>query len=275
MKLTDICKKATTPQAFSTYAAIGVIATTILTVICTRKQCKIESEKNFQTDISENKSEELTREEVIEEIKETAKVYVPAIASAVATIFCIKHSNSKWIDYNGFINASYITACDKTARYRALAPAAVGAELIQGLHGRKADEGQEWFCIKDFPNHEDIYFQSTTADVIYAEYHLNRNFQLRGSASVREFFAFLGILDMFPEEYEDYLGWDVGTMLEDGIEPWIDFEHNHVTDPSTGQIINTIYYTWEPQFSAEREPLAYGYMPIGSDVTSCSFGPTE
>ena len=107
---------------------------------------------------------------------------------------------------------------------------------------------------------KDIYFQSTMADVIEAQYHLNRNFALRGSASLREYFAFLGILDQFPEGFGDALGWDVGIMVEDwGIEPWIDVEHWTVKEPSTDEVVHMIGLTWEPGFTEDMSALAWGY----------------
>lgn len=281
-KFNDISKKLSSPTAYSTYAVIGVVATTVLAIVVTRKDCKNKFEKKSQVNIFEKESEEITRDDVIDETKELIKTYAPVFISAAATIFCIKKSDQKWMAYNNLINSSYIAARDKMARYRALAAPAVGAEVIKGLNGQRSDEGVEWFCIEDpqwkpavtstdklneylkngFPEHNPhyIYFQSTKADVIEAEYHLNRNFALRGSASVRELFAFLGILDRFPDEYEDKLGWDVQIMMEDWcIEPWIDFEHAHTVDPDTGEAINMIYYTWEPGFTPDCEQLAWGY----------------
>lgn len=287
-KWKDISKMASSPMAFSAYAVVGVIATTVLTIVATRQQCKIESEKNPQQDILEK---EPTREEVIEEVKETLKVYAPVIASAAATIFCIRKSNQKWMAYNSMINASYLAARDKMARYRAIAAPAVGAEVIQGLHAQNeaTKENCEWFCIKDCPldpadqpvyyfdrgswttnykmdrrhkRTKDIYFQSTMADVMEAQYHLNRNFALRGSASLREYFAFLGILDQFPEGFGDALGWEVGIMVEDwGIEPWIDINHWTVKEPSTGETVHMISLEWEPGFTEDGSALAWGYDP--------------
>ena len=284
LNLNDIYKRATTPSAFSTYAVIGVVATTVLAIVCTRKQCQIEAEKKAQTDISENQFEDLTREEVIEEVKQTAKTYAPVIVSALATAFCIKHADAKWIDYNSLINTNYLAARDKMARYRMLAPAAVGAEVLQGFGNRKPTEGVEWFCIKDCvpyydedgrTRYHDLYFQSTELDIMYAEYHLNRNFQKRGSASFKEFCAFLGIIDQCPEEFDDYFGWDVGTLMEEYDTAWIDFEHWHTTDPSTGQIINMIAPVCEASYSIDGTQLAYGYLPTGSYVTHFNSGPLE
>lgn len=268
-KLTDISKKMTSPSAFSTYAIIGVVVTTVLTIVSTRKQCKIENEKKSQVDILEN---ELTREDVIQEVKETAKIYAPVIVSAAATIFCMKKSDQKWRAWNGLLNASYRAAQERTAHYRLLAPAAVGAELVQGFNGREHTDGASWFCIKDFPfeyycdeegnlkfEYKDIWFESTVEDVIEAEYKLNRNFIIRECASTREFFAFLGILDMHPAIWGDTLGWDTWTFYDDGMQPWIDFEHYSVQEPSTKKWINEIRFTWDPWLSDDGSPLAWGY----------------
>lgn len=275
--------KLNTPTAYSTYAIIGVVTTTVLAIAITKKDCRKRYGEKFQGDIFEK---QITKEEVIEEVKDAVKTYAPVLASTAATIFCIKKADQKWMSYNGLINASYLAARDKMARYRALAAPAVGAEVVKGLNGRRSNEDVEWFCIKDCPADPagipdvwptgdfdfmnkaveyhggtvDIYFQSTKADVFEAEYHLNRNFALRSSASMREFFAFLGILDQFPEVFEDYLGWDAGVMIEDwGVTPWIDFEHWNTTDESTGEVINVICFTWEPCFTEDRTRLAWGY----------------
>jgi len=271
-KVLATLKKLDSPKAYSMYAAIGVLVTTGFAIACTRKQVEYESEKIPEDANLENK---MTRKEIV---KNTIRNYAPVIASAATTIYCIHKSNQKWIAYNSMINSAFISARDKMARYRALAAPAVAAEVVQGLDHKKSEPGVEWFCIKDIPDHGDIYFQSTAADVIEAEYHLNRNFALRGSASVREFFAFLGIIDMFPEEFGDAYGYDVGIMMEDwGIEPWIDFEHWNITDESTGEKINVVQFTWEPQFSSDGEAFAWGYgYGCGEPYKKFSgIGPTE
>ena len=106
---------------------------------------------------------------------------------------------------------------------------------------------------------KNFYFQSTKLDVQEAKYHLNRNFIIRDMASLREFFAFLGILDQFPQELDDSYGWEVYSMYDGGLKPWIDFEDDQVVDPSTGIPINCIRFTWEPWFSPDGSPMSYGY----------------
>lgn len=299
-KLIYILKKMDTPRAYSAYASVGVLVTAGLAIMCTRKQCQYESEKIPDGEIPKTKSE---RHEIV---KDTVKNYAPMIGATVFTIACIGKADRKWADYTKLINHAYLASRDKMARYRMLAAPAVAAEVVQGLDGKKSEPGVEWFCIKDVPvigditsdgiivdsnikcdeytnvrsasYIKDIYFQSTKADVIEAEYHLNRNFQLRGSASVREFFAFLGILDQFPHEFGDAIGWDVGVMMDDwGVEPWIDFEHWHTTEPSTNEVINVIAFTWEPHFNEDASPLAYGYDMDHWEYVPAAFslGPKE
>ena len=299
-KLIYILKKIDTPRAYSAYAAIGVLATAGLAISCTKKQCKYESEKIPDGEIPKTKAE---RHEIV---KDTIKNYAPMIGATVLTIVCIGKADNKWANYTQLINHAYIASRDKMARYRMLAAPAVAAEVIQGLDGKKSEPGVEWFCLKDIPvigditqdgiiadsniKHDpytnvtsaaytkDIYFQSTKADVIEAFYHLNRNFALRGSASLRELFAFLGILDQFPQEFGDAIGWDVGIMLEEwGIEPWIDYEGWHTIDQSTNEVINVISLTWEPHFNEDASPLAYGYDSDHWDYypSAFSLGPKE
>lgn len=266
-KLIDISKKLTTPTAYSAYASVGVIVTTVLAIVCTKKQCAFEEEAREH--MQECTTTEEKKDFLKDYIKNTAQNYSPVIFSAAATIHSISKCNNKWKLYNNVINAAFMQSRDKMARYRTLASSAVAAEVVKGLDGKKSEPGLEWFCLKDIPlcyyqegngyDGHDIYFQSTKADVIEAEYNLNRNFQLRSSASLREFCSFLGIVDQFPEELGDTCGWDSALMWDWGLVPWIDFEHWNTTDPETGEVINVIGFTWEPGFRDDMSPMAYGY----------------
>ena len=62
------------------------------------------------------------------------------------------------------------------------------------------------------------FFEATLEQILSAEYHLNRNYILRGCATINEMYDFFG-LD--PVEWGDDLGWE--PMDED--EFWIEFNH--------------------------------------------------
>lgn len=72
-------------------------------------------------------------------------------------------------------------------------------------------------------------------EIMDAEYHLNRNFVMRGYASLNEFYEFLGLPQTL---YGDSVGWSI----TDG-EMWIDFEHALISRDDGGEpiyMINTI-----------------------------------
>lgn len=251
MKLNDILEKVTSPKAYALYAGVGVIVTTVLTVIATRKECKREAEKSPEEKIDKTDPKEIV---------EVGKTYAPVVISAAATLFFIAKSNNEWQAYNSIINSALISSEDKMTRYRSQVPGVVAGSLVSGLKGRKADEGKQWYCIKDLNPYGDIYFQATEADIYYAELHFNRNFKLRGSASVREFAAFLSDEALRQiDKNGDYYGWEEEYFYESGLEPWIDFEHWHTQDPETGETINMISFSWPPYYSKDKTLLAYGY----------------
>lgn len=257
INLRGLFNKVTSPKAFTTYALIGVGVTITMAILNTRKQCEYEYEKKSQEENSE-------KESTVEEIKNTINNYAPTIISAVATTYCINKAEAKWIDYSGMLSTGMVAAQNKMEKLRASVPGLAAAELIHGFGGQRAEEGKQWFCVKGYAGEPDVYFQSTIADVIYAEYCLNRNFNMRGSASVREFYAFLDILDQCPLKYE-YLGWDYGYLVEE-CNPefiWIDFDHNHVIDPESGEEITEIRYFWSPIYNPSNEPYSnpWEYMP--------------
>lgn len=65
------------------------------------------------------------------------------------------------------------------------------------------------------------YFEASIEQVLAAEYHLNRNFMLRGYVTINEFYEFLGISHI---DGGDMLGWDVCEEIF-----WIDFDHRKIT----------------------------------------------
>ena len=86
-------------------------------------------------------------------------------------------------------------------------------------------------------------FKSTLLAVTEAEYHFNRNFQLRGYASMGEFYRFLGLDDIYADECKvlERIGWSFDLGVDDGYQ-WIDFINRQIDD--THYIIN---YPFEPK----------------------------
>lgn len=92
---------------------------------------------------------------------------------------------------------------------------------------------------------------ATEYDILYAKYHLNRNFALRGIASVNEFLAFL---DTMPyNRSADSWGWNADYFIDCGMIPWIDIYYVDAT--RAGVPCNDIVYTTKPMRGEEFRGL--------------------
>lgn len=69
------------------------------------------------------------------------------------------------------------------------------------------------------------FFNSPMGQVINAEYHINRNLQLRGDVTVNEFYDFLG-LEQIPGG--DNIGWILDDLMAGGLM-WLDFDNRFTT----------------------------------------------
>ena len=75
-------------------------------------------------------------------------------------------------------------------------------------------------------------------EIMDAEYHLNRNYILRGYAFLNEFYEFLGLP---ATEYGEEVGWSMYSGIN-----WIDFEHTVMPDKSGKKyLINMIFPPYE------------------------------
>ena len=162
-----------------------------------------------------------------------AKVYWPAIALGTGTICCIfgiHVFNAK--QQTSLINL-YGEETDKKVRDEVILQSCnyhhVGCD--------EPDEKATWV--------EEISGESIEAyekEIIDAEYHFNRNFTMRGYASLNEFYEFLGLPQT---EYGDSVGW----TTTDGIY-WVDFEHRIVNNGDDGG--SYVYSIW-PVFAPSAD----------------------
>lgn len=168
-------------------------------------------------------------------IAKATTVYLPVIGTEVASIICNVSSHRR----------------SRTQYFSTLAALAGAKEYIATLEGNiKKHEGEErlmdirrttihdhpdyngssdpnakLFYLRYGPYKEGQYFESTLEDVAYAMYHFNRNFILKGSASLND------LLRMFTLEEvpygEDY-GWDQYIGEAEYGYKWVDFVEDEV-----------------------------------------------
>ena len=211
---------------------VGVVATAIATAKSTPKAIQlIEEEK-------QRKKEKLTK---LETVKAAAPAYTPAMLLGAVTISCIMGSNVLSRRQQASLIGAYTLLNQSYSKYKNKVKELYGEEAHEKVVGSIAVEKAKERYIEapaSFTNSklyldgfggekrlfyieaENRYFESTLEQVIAAEYHLNRNFTMRGNTILNEFYDFLGI------EKTD-AGKELGWMISDELY-WIDFNHQKV-----------------------------------------------
>lgn len=207
----------------------GVVATAVLAVKATPKALRrIEEAK-------EEKGAELTKLEVV---KVAAPSYVPTAAVGVSTLACIFGANVLNKRHQAALISAYALIDNSYKEYKKKLTELYGEEahekIVDAIAVEKSKD-PDIHCsnltsscdlsteegasepVLFYDEYSGRYFEAPIERVITAEYHLNRNFVLRGGAILNEFYDFLGLE---PTEYGSTVGWAV----EDEFY-WIDFNH--------------------------------------------------
>ena len=212
---------------------VGVVATTALAIKATPKALEI-------IDIcEEEKGEELT---AIEKVSVAWKPYVPTVLIGAGTLACIfganvlnKHQQASLISAYTLIDNSYR---EYQAKLKELYGEEAHQEIVDAIAAEKAKnvgvrapgyvDSSTLFVDEHcgdnrlfYDEYGDRFFETTLEQVISAEYHLNRNFILRGYTTLNELYDFLGLE---PTDYGDTVGWAVEDELY-----WIDFNQRKTT----------------------------------------------
>ena len=226
-------KKDAPPIILTGMGVIGVGATVVMAIKATPKAMKVLDKAK------EEKGEELTTVEII---KEVAPVYIPTLAVGLATVSCIVGAcvvnrrrqaslvgayyltNNAYKEYTDKVKELYGEETDTRIR-EAIAKDKRDEDIVAYVPGYNSfvqTEDKRLF----YDEYRKAYFEASMDEVRNAEYHLNRNFALRGCACLNEFYEFLGLE---PIECGDVLGWGCGRLIEEYESPWIDFDHRIVT----------------------------------------------
>ena len=229
---------------------VGVVVTAVLAAKATPKATK-------RLERAEEKKGEVLSK--TEKIKIAGPVYIPTVLVGAGTIACIFGANVLNKRTQASLISAYALIDNSYKEYKNKLKELYGEEahekIVDAIAIEKADDvyihseclcngcdlttdescGDEILFYDEFTGR---YFESTIERVITAEYHLNRNFTLRGYAVLNEFFEFLGLSTT---DYGSVVGWAVN----DEELYWIDFNHRKVTmdDGLECYIIET---PWEP-----------------------------
>lgn len=231
-------------------ATAGVIITSVLSAKAAIKASRVLAHKE------EEKGEKLTFEETISAIW---TIYIPPVVAGMSTIACVFGANILNQRQQASLASAYALIDNSYKEYKAKLKELYGEEahnnIVDAIAAEKCDEvhisaggltsayTQEIESDAEprlfYDEYSGRYFETTIEKVLLAEYHLNRNYILRGFARLNEFYEFLGLE---PTDYGETVGWDICGEIY-----WIDFNHRKafIGDDNDGfecYIIEMPYY---------------------------------
>lgn len=223
-------------EVLAVLSVVGVFATAASAANAAPKAAKIlEAEE-------QKKGEELT---TLEKVKAVGPTYIPTVLLGAGTSICILGIHTVNKRQQAALTAAYGLLDESFKRYKGKVKEICGEEVEESIREAIAledrptdkefyqphvpgeellplDEGEKYLFYDEYKHG---YFEATMEDVLNAEYHLNRNFTLRGSASINEFYTFMGLA---PTDFGDAIGWGCGRLLEEYEFPWIDISIRRV-----------------------------------------------
>lgn len=218
--------KENTSTILTCLGAGGMVATVILAVRATPKAMR------SLTDAQANKGRtQLTK---LEAARAAAPAYIPTAAVGVGSLVCIFGANVLSRKQQASMASAYAALASAYEGYRQEVCTILGPGTDRMMESAMEQEKKDleenlppWDEVQTFyleGYEKPIFFERTMEEVMRAEYHINRNFILRGYVTFNEFCAFLGLA---PTSEGDAVGWNdyVGESLY-GYR-WIDFEHRH------------------------------------------------
>lgn len=218
--------------------AIGVVATAISTAKLTPKALDILEQAK------DEKGSKLTK---LETANVLTPVYIPAIVIGASTIACIFGANVLNKQKQAALMSAYALIDNYHKEYRNTLISLHGEEADVEIRNAMARKRCDYHQIGlDVPDGKVIFYEEISGESILryereimdAEYHLNRNFAMRGYATLNEFYMFLGLPQT---DYGEELGWS----MDDGYS-WIDFEHNQISRDDGGTDIYSIDMIFPP-----------------------------
>ena len=212
------------PTILTCIGAVGVVGTAVTAVRATPKAIKLIEQTEYEG------KEELTKLEIV---KLAGPAYIPSILIGVSTIACIFGANTLNKRQQAALVSAYALIDNSYKEYRSKVKELFGEEtdvkIMEAIAkdhyvgvpgcGSVDTNGDKYLFYEEYRG---TYFESTMEAVLNAEYHFNRNFAMRGYASLNEFYEFLGLSET---EEGSVLGWNSWELAEQYEASWIDFDH--------------------------------------------------
>lgn len=234
----ELYLKKNSPTILSFLAGAGVCLTAVLAAQETPKAISL------MKDAAEKKGSDLT---FVEKVIVATPCYTPAIVSGAVTISCIFSANVLNQKQQAQITSAYAMLDRYHKEYRNTLIELKGEEVDEEVRLAMARQRCDFHILGlETPDGKAIFYDEISGEsiecyereIMDAEYHLNRNFTLRGYASLNEFYEFLGLPKT---EFGDKLGWSMSYGYS-----WIDFEHTLVDHGDGGAPVYMINMIFPP-----------------------------
>ena len=198
----------------------GVVATSVIAVKATPKAMML------LENAREEKGDNITK---FESIVVAGPAYIPAIVIGVSTIACMFGANilnqrqqAALMSAYALLDSSYKEYKSKVVDlYGNEVDSRVGEEIAKDKYASD-DKPHDNSKVLFYDEFSGRYFESTTTEVLKAEYEINKKISGWGGAYLNDFYHTIG-LD--PTEYGDHLGWSANGLYEMYREQWLDFHH--------------------------------------------------
>lgn len=198
----------------------GVIATSVLAVRATPKALML------LENAKEEKGESLTKMEVV---KTAGPAYIPAVLVGMSTIACIFGANALNQQRQAALMSAYALLDNAYQQYKSKVTDLYGEEA--NLRVREDMAKDKYAGGNGLPNDDAIlfydefserYFNATMADILKAEYEVNKKLSNFGEVCLNEFYELVGLIKV---DYGDYLGWSTVDLYEMYGERRVNFHH--------------------------------------------------
>lgn len=200
-------------------AGVGVVGTAVLAAKATPKALALIEEAK------EEKEDDLT---TLETVLVAAPAYIPAVVTGAATLICLFGANALNKRQQAALTSAYALLDNSYKEFKAKVQEVYGEEGLNRIRSeiakdhydesvRTSDEKQLYF-----DEWSGRWFESTKADVMAAQYELNRIMISDGGVYLNEWYDLVG-LEL--TEAGEFMGWSACYLSEAYWNSWIEFDH--------------------------------------------------
>ncbi len=207
----------------------------------TRTRADIQDEPEYEYDDETRKK--LLRDDILEEAKELAPMYLPVVGMGLVSIACFVGASKVHADRQATLLAAYSLSEKTLATYQEKVKERLGEDMHKEaldstmrdiVRETEAPEGTLVVMEGKFRFYDTVlgrYFYSTREEIMGAESEINRRLLMETRVPLSEFYSTMGIEDH--GNVTDCMGWDISSRYVQAMEimftPMFDDEKNPCT----------------------------------------------